>query len=92
MFRRANQGPPKFSPSHPWPQPRCKILSFEGVERISTSLTIQLELVSERPDLDIDSLLQQPALLQLRRPRQRASTPESTARPGRCGKRLTRYL
>ena len=40
-----------------------KVLAFDGVESISTLYAIRVELVSEYPDLDLESLLSQPAFL-----------------------------
>jgi type VI secretion system secreted protein VgrG len=42
-----------------------KVLAFHGLEAISTLYAIQVELVSESPDFDLESLLSQPAFLQL---------------------------
>ena len=41
-----------------------KVLAFEGTETISSLYSIQIDLVSEYPDVDLESLLGQPAFLQ----------------------------
>ncbi|WP_339490371.1 type VI secretion system Vgr family protein [Pseudomonas sp. EL_65y_Pfl2_R95] len=68
-----------------------QVLSFSGVERISQPYVFQVELVSEKPDLDLESLLGKPAFL--------AFTPQGAGihgmidsfAQGESGKRLTRY-
>lgn len=40
-----------------------KVLAFEGSEAVSTLYAIKVELVSEVPDFDVESLLGQPAFL-----------------------------
>ncbi|NYH09082.1 type VI secretion system tip protein TssI/VgrG [Pseudomonas moraviensis] len=40
-----------------------KVLAFEGSEAVSTLYAIKVELVSEIPDFDVESLLGQPAFL-----------------------------
>jgi len=40
-----------------------QVLAFEGVEAISRLYAIQVDLVSPRPDVDLESLLGQPAFL-----------------------------
>jgi type VI secretion system secreted protein VgrG len=42
-----------------------KVLAFKGTEAISTLYAIRVDLVSEYPDFDLESLLGQPAFLQL---------------------------
>ncbi len=42
-----------------------KVLAFYGTEAISSLYSIQIELVSESPDFDLESLLSQPAFLQV---------------------------
>jgi len=68
-----------------------KVLKFRGREAISQPYRFELELVSERPDLDLESLLHRPAFL--------AFAPDGSgihglvhqAAQGESGKRLTRY-
>ncbi|MEG1042133.1 MAG: type VI secretion system tip protein VgrG, partial [Pseudomonas sp.] len=40
-----------------------KVLAFHGTEAISQLYAITVELVSEHPDFDLDSLIGQPAFL-----------------------------
>lgn len=40
-----------------------KVLAFEGTETISSLYSIEIKLVSEYPDIDLESLLGQPAFL-----------------------------
>ncbi|MFQ7899984.1 type VI secretion system tip protein TssI/VgrG [Stutzerimonas degradans] len=68
-----------------------KVLEFRGREAISQPYRFELELVSERPDLELESLLHRPAFL--------AFAPDGSgihglvyqAGQGESGKRLTRY-
>ena len=68
-----------------------QVLEFSGHEALSTPFAFDLVLVSERPDLDLESLLHQPAFLAL--------SPAGTGihgliyrvAQGDSGKRLTRY-
>ena len=41
-----------------------QVLEFKGREAISQPFAFELELISERPDLDLESLLHQPAFLE----------------------------
>ena len=68
-----------------------KVLKFRGREAISQPYRFELELVSERPDLDLESLLHRPVFL--------AFAPDGSgihglvhqAAQGESGQRLTRY-
>ncbi|MBK3869962.1 type VI secretion system tip protein VgrG [Pseudomonas stutzeri] len=68
-----------------------KVLEFQGREAISQPYRFDLELLSERPDLDLESLLHRPAFL--------AFGPDGSgihglvhqAAQGESGQRLTRY-
>ncbi|MBU3059686.1 type VI secretion system tip protein TssI/VgrG, partial [Pseudomonas indica] len=68
-----------------------QVLEFRGKEAISTPYRFDLELVSKKPDLDLESLLHRPAFL--------AFTPDGLGvhglihgvAQGESGKRLTRY-
>jgi len=62
MFAPANTA--HFTLQIPAVRNDFKVLAFEGVEAISTLYAIQVELVSEYPDFDLESLLSQPAFLQ----------------------------
>ncbi|MHA6639440.1 type VI secretion system Vgr family protein [Stutzerimonas frequens] len=89
MFNPANQA--HFTLSLEGIEHEFKVLEFRGREAISQSYRFDLELVSERPDLDLESLLHRPAFL--------AFAPDGSgihglvhqAAQGESGKRLTRY-
>ncbi len=89
MFNPANQA--HFTLSLEGVEHDFKVLEFRGREAISQPYRFDLELVSERPDLDLESLLHCPAFL--------AFAPDGSgvhglvhqAAQGESGKRLTRY-
>jgi len=89
MFNPANQA--HFTLSLEDVEHDFKVLEFRGREGISQPYRFDLELVSERPDLDLESLLHRPAFL--------AFAPDGSgvhglvhqAAQGESGKRLTRY-
>ncbi|NIM32563.1 MAG: type VI secretion system tip protein VgrG [Pseudomonas stutzeri] len=89
MFTPANQA--HFTLSLEGVEHDFKVLEFRGREAISQPYRFDLELVSERPDLDLESLLHCPAFL--------AFAPDGSgfhglvhqAAQGESGKRLTRY-
>ena len=89
MFTPANQA--HFTLSLEGVEHDFKVLEFQGREAISQPYRFDLELVSERPDLDLQSLLHRPAFL--------AFAPDGSgvhglvhqAAQGESGKRLTRY-
>ncbi len=89
MFNPANQA--NFTLSLEGVEHDFKVLEFRGREAISQPYRFDLELVSERPDLDLESLLHCPAFL--------AFAPDGSgvhglvhqAAQGESGKRLTRY-
>ncbi|MGA4638800.1 type VI secretion system tip protein TssI/VgrG [Stutzerimonas stutzeri] len=89
MFNPANQA--HFTLSLEGVENDFKMLEFRGREAISQPYRFDLELVSERPDLDLESLLHRPAFL--------AFAPDGSgvhglvhqAAQGESGKRLTRY-
>ena len=89
MFAAANQA--HFTLAIPGISHDFKVLSFEGVEHISQPYHFQLELVSERPDLDIDSLLQQPAFFSFAGHGKGIHGLIHRVAQGDAGKRLTRY-
>ena len=68
-----------------------KVLSFTGTEAISQPYRFQLELVSERPDLDIEALLQQPAFFTFAGQGKGIHGLIHRVAQGDAGKRLTRY-
>ncbi len=61
MFAPANQ--PRFTLTLEGAQFDLKVLEFTGKEAISQPFRFDLELVSERPDLDLESLLHSQAFL-----------------------------
>jgi len=61
MFAPANQA--HFTLSLEGVEHDFKVLEFRGREAISQPYRFDLELVSERPDLDLESLLHCPAFL-----------------------------
>ncbi len=89
MFNAANKT--HFTLSLEGVEHDFKVLEFRGREAISQPYRFDLELVSERPDLDLESLLHCPAFL--------AFAPDGSgvhglvhqAAQGESGKRLTRY-
>jgi len=89
MFAPANQA--HFTLSLEGVEHDFKVLEFQGREAISQPYRFDLELVSERPDLDLESLLHRPAFL--------AFAPDGSgihglvhqAAQGESGNRLTRY-
>jgi len=88
MFNPAN--PPHFSLQLPVAHD-LQVLEFRGREALSTPFAFEVELVSERPDLELESLLHQPAFL--------AFAPDGGGihglvhriAQGESGQRLTRY-
>ncbi|KPG99610.1 type IV secretion protein Rhs [Pseudomonas sp. RIT-PI-q] len=62
MFAMANSA--HFTLVIPTVRNDFKVLAFEGTEAISTLYAIRVDLVSEYPDFDLESLLGQPAFLQ----------------------------
>jgi type VI secretion system secreted protein VgrG len=88
MFNPANH--PHFSLQLPV-EHDLQVLEFRGREALSTPFAFEVELVSERPDLELESLLHQPAFL--------AFAPDGAGihglvhriAQGESGQRLTRY-
>jgi type VI secretion system secreted protein VgrG len=68
-----------------------KVLAFKGTEAISSLYAIQVELVSESPDFDLESLLSQPAFLQFGLNEEGIHGRIEDVFVGEAGKRLTRY-
>jgi type VI secretion system secreted protein VgrG len=89
MFNAANET--HFSLSIEGLEHDLQVLEFNGREAISQPYRFEVELISELPDLDLQSLLHQPAFL--------AYTPDGLGihgliyqvAQGQSGKRLTRY-
>ena len=61
MFNAANQT--HFSLNLGGAEHDLQVLAFSGREALNQPFEFELELVSERPDLDLESLLHQPAFL-----------------------------
>jgi type VI secretion system secreted protein VgrG len=89
MFGSANTA--QFSLHIPATRNDFKVLAFDGVEAISALYAIQVELVSEHPDFDLESLLSQPAFLQFGLNGEGLHGRIEDVFVGEAGKRLTRY-
>lgn len=89
MFRSANTA--HFALHIPAVRNDFKVLAFDGVEAISALYAIQVELVSEHPDFDLESLLSQPAFLQFGLNGEGLHGRIEDVFVGEAGKRLTRY-
>ena len=68
-----------------------KVLAFDGNEAISALYSIRVDLVSEYPDIDLESLLSQPAFLQFGLNGEGIHGHIEDVSVGEVGKRLTRY-
>ena len=68
-----------------------KVLAFDGTEAISCLYAIHIELVSEYPDFDLESLLCQPAFLQFDLNGEGIHGHIEEVFVGESGRRLTRY-
>ena len=62
MFAPANAA--QFTLTIPTVRNDFKVPAFEGTKTISALYSIHIDLVSEYPDFDLESLLSQPAFLQ----------------------------
>jgi type VI secretion system VgrG family protein len=89
MFAPANQ--PRFTLTFEGAQHDLKVLEFTGKEAISQPFRFELELVSERPDLDLESLLHCQAFLSFDAQGAGIHGQIYQVGQGDCGKRLTRY-
>ncbi|WP_339459845.1 type VI secretion system Vgr family protein [Pseudomonas sp. EA_105y_Pfl2_R69] len=89
MFAPANQT--HFSLSIEGLAHDLQVLEFSGREAISQPFEFELELVSERPDLDLESLLHQSAFLALSQAGNGIHGQIYRVAQGESGKRLTRY-
>lgn len=89
MFGPANAA--HFSLHIPAVRHDFKVLAFDGSEAISTLYAIRVELVSEHPDFDIESLLSQLAFLQFGLKGEGLHGRIEDVWVGDAGKRLTRY-
>ena len=89
MFAPANQT--HFSLSIEGASHDLQVLEFSGREAISQPFVFELELVSERPDLDLQTLLHRPAFLALSQTGNGIHGHIYRVAQGESGKRLTRY-
>ncbi|MBC3774547.1 type VI secretion system tip protein TssI/VgrG [Pseudomonas sp. SWRI99] len=89
MFAPANQ--PRFTLTLEGAQHDLRVLEFTGKEAISQPFRFELELVSERPDLDLESLLHGQAFLSLDARGSGIHGQIYQVGQGDSGKRLTRY-
>ncbi|VEF07423.1 Rhs element Vgr protein [Pseudomonas fluorescens] len=89
MFAPANQ--PRFTLTLEGAQHDLKVLEFTGKEAISQPFRFELELVSERPDLDLESLLHCEAFLSFDANGSGVHGQIYQVGQGDSGKRLTRY-
>ncbi len=89
MFAPANQA--HFTLSLEGVEHDFKVLQFQGREAISQPYRFDLELVSERPDLDLESLLHRPAFLAFAPGGSGIHGLVHQAAQGESGQRLTRY-
>ncbi|MCQ4276483.1 type VI secretion system Vgr family protein [Stutzerimonas degradans] len=68
-----------------------QVLSFEGHEKLNQPYRFDIEVVSERPDLDLEALLHRPAYLAFGPSGKGVHGVLQRVRQGESGKRLTRY-
>jgi len=78
MFAAANQAHSRSLSPH---QPRLQGSVLRGVEAYQSAVPFPVELVTERPRPDIDSLLPQPGLVSAFEARARVSRPDPPRRP-----------
>lgn len=89
MFALANQ--PRFTLSIDGVQNELSVLEFTGKEAISQPYRFDLELVSERPDIELESLLHRQAFLSFDAQGSGVHGQIFRVGQGDSGKRLTRY-
>lgn len=89
MFALANQ--PRFTLTVDGLSHELKVLEFKGKEAISQPFRFDLELVSERPDIELESLLHRQAFLSFDAQRYGIHGQIFRVGHGESGKRLTRY-
>ncbi|PXX67636.1 type VI secretion system secreted protein VgrG [Pseudomonas sp. LAMO17WK12:I10] len=89
MFAPANTA--HFTLSIPAVRHDFKVLAFDGTEALSALYGIRVELVSENPDVDLESLLNQPAFLRFGLNGEGLHGHIEDLYVGEAGKRLTRY-
>ncbi|WP_434457310.1 type VI secretion system tip protein VgrG [Stutzerimonas urumqiensis] len=89
MFNPANH--PHFSLQLPGIEHDLQVLEFHGREALSTPFAFDVELISERPDLELETLLHQPAFLAFAPNGGGIHGQVYRVAQGDSGKRLTRY-
>ena len=89
MFNPANQT--RFSLSLDGCNNDFQVLSFTGTEAINTPYAFEVELVSERPHLDLETLLHKPGFLAFDTQGGGIHGQVYRIAQGDSGKRLTRY-
>jgi type VI secretion system secreted protein VgrG len=89
MFASANQ--PRFTLTVDGVQSELKVLEFTGKEAISQPYRFDVELVSERPDIDLESLLHRQAFLSFDGAETGVHGQIFRVGQGDSGTRLTRY-
>ncbi|MEO6676831.1 MAG: type VI secretion system tip protein VgrG [Pseudomonas sp.] len=89
MFRPANTA--HFTLQIPAVRNDFQVLAFDGNEAISALYGIHIELVSEHPEFDLESLLSQSAFLQFGLKGEGIHGRIEDVWVGEAGKRLTRY-
>ncbi len=89
MFAQANQT--HFSLSIEGVEHDLQVLEFKGREAISQPYAFDVELISERPDLDLESLLHQRAFLAFDQNGAGIHGLIHRIAQGESGKRMTRY-
>ncbi|MHB1369522.1 MAG: type VI secretion system Vgr family protein [Pseudomonadaceae bacterium] len=68
-----------------------QVLSFDGHEKLNQPYRFDIEVVGERPDLDLEALLHRPAYLAFGPAGRGVHGVLQRVRQGESGKRLTRY-
>ena len=89
MFAPANQT--HFSLNLPGVEHDLQVLEFTGFEALSQPFVFEVTLVSQRPDLDLEALLGQPAFLALNADGSGIHAQVHACAQGDSGQRLTRY-
>lgn len=89
MFSSANQ--PQFTLAIPGLLHDLQILAFRGSEALNSPFTFEIECISERPDLDLERLLNQPAYLAFAQDGGGIHGVIDQVVQGESGHRLTRY-
>jgi type VI secretion system secreted protein VgrG len=89
MFAPANQT--HFSLHLPGVEHDLQVLEFTGFEALSQPFVFEVTLVSQRPDLDLEALLGQPAFLALNADGSGIHAQVHACAQGDSGQRLTRY-